>query len=258
MSLLFFKLTVTPLLLLAASVASRRWGEAIGGFLVGLPLTSGPVSIFLALEHGPAFAAQATSGSLAATAAQAAFCVAYCWLAEFGWALALAAACAIFAVAASLLQASGLSQAGLFVVAILALALALSVTPRHAVTSGNPDLPWWDLPARMALITALVVGVTLVAPYVGPGASGVLASIPFMAVILTTFAHRRVGHAAAQQVMRGMAAGLFGFAVFFFVLSVTLTRLGIVAAYASAILGALLAQALSLRHMRRPIAQLGE
>jgi predicted alpha/beta hydrolase len=77
MDLLVFKLVVTPLLLLAASFASRRWGEAIGGFLVGLPLTSGPISVFLAVEHGPAFAAHATSGSLAATAAQAGFCVAY-------------------------------------------------------------------------------------------------------------------------------------------------------------------------------------
>jgi hypothetical protein len=257
-SLLLFKLTVTPLLLLAASVSSRRWGEAIGGFLVGLPLTSAPISVFLALEHGPAFAARATSGSLAATAAQAAFCVGYCWLAEFGWPLALAAACAVFAVAASLLEASGLPQSGLFVVAIVALVLAARLTPRHAVITGSLELPWWDLPARMALITALVVGVTLLAPSVGPGVSGVLASIPFMAIILATFAHRSIGHAAAQQVMRGMVAGLFGFAVFFYVLSLTLTRLDIVPAYTSAILGALLAQALSLHHMRRPIGQLGE
>ena len=66
MDLLLFKLVFTPLLLLAASLAARRWGEAVGGLLVGLPLTSGSVSVFLALEHGPAFAAQATAGSLVA------------------------------------------------------------------------------------------------------------------------------------------------------------------------------------------------
>ncbi|MBC8728149.1 hypothetical protein [Paraburkholderia sp. UCT2] len=32
---LVFKLLVTPLLLLTASLAGRRWGDAIGGLLVG-------------------------------------------------------------------------------------------------------------------------------------------------------------------------------------------------------------------------------
>lgn len=84
MDLLAFKLVATPLLLLAASLAVRRWGESAGGFIVGLPLTSGPISLFLALERGPAFAQQATAGSLAATAAQAAFGLAYCALAPHG------------------------------------------------------------------------------------------------------------------------------------------------------------------------------
>ncbi|MGF6854587.1 hypothetical protein [Paraburkholderia sp. CI3] len=93
---LVFKLLVTPLLLLTASLAGRRWGDAIGGLLVGMPLTSGPISVFPALEHGPAFAAQATGGSLVATAAQAAFCIAYCRLAILGWPTALAGASRYF------------------------------------------------------------------------------------------------------------------------------------------------------------------
>jgi hypothetical protein len=47
---LALKLTVTPLLILAASLASRRWGEAVAGWFVGLPLTSAPVCFFLALD----------------------------------------------------------------------------------------------------------------------------------------------------------------------------------------------------------------
>jgi hypothetical protein len=80
MSLVLFKLVISPLLLAVASLATRRWGAAVGGFLVGLPLTSGPVSVFLALEGGPTFAVQATAGSLAATAGQAGFCLAYAGL----------------------------------------------------------------------------------------------------------------------------------------------------------------------------------
>ncbi|MFP6562464.1 hypothetical protein WJ542_29805 [Paraburkholderia sp. B3] len=253
MDLLVFKLVVTPLLLLAASLAVRRWGEAVGGLLVGLPLTSGPISVFLALEHGPAFAAQATAGSLVATAAQAAFCLAYCRLAIRGWSVALAGACATFAVVAILLQRSALPETGLFAVAILAAALALSLIPHKAGKSGRLDPPWWDLPSRMVLIATLVVSVTMIASYVGPEASGVLASFPFMAIILAVFAHRMIGQAAAQQLMRGMVAGLLGFAAFFYVLSLALPRVNLPVAYGSAILCTLVIQAVSFYRMRVPV-----
>ncbi|WP_322013709.1 hypothetical protein [Paraburkholderia sp. J12] len=252
MDLLVFKLVVTPLLLLAATLASRRWGETIGGLLVGLPLTSGPISVFLALEHGPAFAAQATAGSLVATVAQAAFCFVYCRLAPFGWPHALIGACATFTGVAALLQWSALQQTGLFLVAILAIALALGLMPRNTARTGILAAPRWDLPARMALIACLVVGVTLIAPYVGPRVSGVLASFPFMAIILVIFAHRMAGPAAAQQVMRGMVAGLLSFAAFFYVLSLTLIRLNMLIAYGIAMLCALALQALSFYRMHIP------
>lgn len=255
MDLLVFKLIVTPLLLLAASIAVRRWGEAIGGFLVGLPLTSGPVSVFLALEHGPVFATQATSGSLTATAAQTGFCLAYCRLAHLGWPVALGGACTAFAVVASTLQWSGITQTSLFIAAIVAMMLVLHLTPKEAVASSKLASPWWDLPARMILIAGLVVGVTLIAPYIGPGVSGVLASFPFIATILAVFAHRMIGDIAAQQVLRGMVSGLLGFAVFFYVLSLTLTRATLFVAYSTAVVCALTVQAFAFYRMRRPHIQ---
>src|SRR5918992_1631966 len=62
---LVLKLVLTPLLIAAASLAGRRWGPAVSGWFVGLPLTSGPIAFFLALEHGVAFAAAAAVGALA-------------------------------------------------------------------------------------------------------------------------------------------------------------------------------------------------
>ena len=52
-------------LIRAASLAGRRWGESVSGWLPGLPLTSGPVCLFLALEQGPRIRAASTLGSLA-------------------------------------------------------------------------------------------------------------------------------------------------------------------------------------------------
>jgi hypothetical protein len=254
MDLLIVKLALTPTLLLAASLVVRRWGEAVGGFMVGLPLTSGPVSVFLALEHGPAFAAQATAGSLVATIAQAAFCVVYCRLARRGWPTALAGACATFAAVAGFLQWIAPPETLLMLVAVLSTALALNLVPNVVARTARFDPPWWDLPSRMVLITGLVVGVTLLADYVGARASGVLASFPFLVIILTVFAHRMNGPLAAQQVIRGMLTGLLGFASFFYVLSLTLTRWDLYSAYGAAILCTLAIQAFSLYRMRLPVA----
>jgi hypothetical protein len=72
---LAIKLVGTPLVVLSASPAARRWGDAVGGCLVGLRLTSAPVSVFLAIEQGPSFAAQVANGWIAAVVSQAAFCL---------------------------------------------------------------------------------------------------------------------------------------------------------------------------------------
>jgi hypothetical protein len=37
------KLVLTPLLVAMASLAGRRWGPLLSGWLVALPLTSGPI-----------------------------------------------------------------------------------------------------------------------------------------------------------------------------------------------------------------------
>lgn len=250
MDLLAFKVMASPILLLAASLAARRWGETVGGLLVGLPLTSGPISLFLALEHGASFAADATHGSLGATAAQAAFALAYSACASRGVIAALSAACAAFAIAASLLQWSALNQTGLFVVAVLSTWLALHFIPRDAAGAAPAASPWWDLPARMIVIGALVVTVTNSAPLLGPAVSGTLASFPFMGVILAVFVHRSGGGLAARRVMRGMVAGLLSFATFFYTLGVLLLDTSMPAAYAGATASALLVQAVTFRWMK--------
>jgi hypothetical protein len=118
---LVLKLVVTPLLIAAASLAGRRWGQAVGGWLVGLPLTSGPVAFFLALDHGVAFAAAAASGSLAGAVAEAGFGLAYAWSARRGWPAALAAACVVFALIAAALQRAAAGLVGLTALALVAL-----------------------------------------------------------------------------------------------------------------------------------------
>ncbi len=55
MELLVIKLALTPLLMGIVSMASRRWGSTVGGVLAGLPLTAGPITIYLTIEQGRDF-----------------------------------------------------------------------------------------------------------------------------------------------------------------------------------------------------------
>ncbi|RMT52750.1 Permease of the major facilitator superfamily, partial [Pseudomonas coronafaciens pv. atropurpurea] len=54
MTAFYLKLLITPALMLAISLAARRWGTGVAGLLSGLPMTSALVMLFLSLEQGTA------------------------------------------------------------------------------------------------------------------------------------------------------------------------------------------------------------
>ncbi len=258
MNSLTLKLILTPVLIGAASLAGRRWGPVVSGWLVGLPLTSGPVILFLALSHGAAFAAAAATGTLTGSISQAAFCLTYGWLAlRYGWLLTVLASCLIFATTTAALQYLTLPLAPLFLLVIAALVGALHLMPgdhsRSPTATGTP--PHWDIPARMVGATAFVLLLTGIAPTLGPRLAGLLAPFPLYATILAVFAHRLQGATSATSVLRGLLLGLFSFASFFLVLAALLEPAGIGPAFASAVVVALAFQAGALWRMHRTSRQ---
>ncbi len=251
---LTLKLVVTPALIGAATLAGRRWGQSIGGWLVGLPLTTGPVAFFIALDHGESFATSAVVGSLAGAVAEVAFSLAYGWSAlRRSWPMALLAGTAAYAVVAALVQGLALGPVALFALVIGALVVTLRLMPRGAPGAAPVVAPRWDLPARMVLATTVVLVLTALAPRLGAQWSGLLATYPLFAAILTAFGHRQEGAGAAIGVLRGLLFGLFSFAGFCLVLALGLVPLGIAGAFAAAIAVALLAQGVSLWRLRSPL-----
>ena len=242
---LLLKLTLTPLLIGAASLAGRRWGPAVSGWFVGLPLTSGPIALFLALEHGAGFAAAAAVGALAGALAEVAFCLAYAATARRGWPMAIVAASVAFAVVAGALQPVALSLAVTAVGVYVALTGAVLIVPRPPQVAATRRPPAWDLPARMAIATTIVLLITGAATALGARLSGVLATFPAYAAILAIFAHRESA-SAATAVLRGLLLGLFGFAGFFVVLAALLEQLGVGIAFVLASAATLAIQAASL------------
>ena len=250
MSLLAIKLVATPLVILIATLAARRWGDTIGGWLVGLPLVSGPLSVYLAIEQGPDFAADAAAGSMSGVVAQAGFCLGYAALAERGWPLACLAGALSYIVVAAAMIAAAPPPVAIFLAACAALTIALVILPKGEPPRVETRLAAWELPARMAVTTALVVGVTSVARALGPQPSAIVASFPLVSASLAVFAQIGQGPRSGVAVMRGMAGALYGFALFFLVAGFALTRMPLFPAFALSTAGALSAQGLSLRMMR--------
>jgi hypothetical protein len=217
------KLVVTPLLIGGASLAGRRWGDQLGGWLVALPLTSGPVAFLLATDHGVDFAATAAVGMLAGTISQVVFALAYRGLARRGRMPALVGGLLGFAVstlALSWLQWPALATFALVVSASL---LIRRTTPRQPGSSGTP--PRWDLPARMLVATGVVVAITAAAPVIGPRLAGLLSPLPVFGIVLALFSHQAHGPTAAVGVLDGLVVGLLAPAVFFVAVAVGLPPL---------------------------------
>ena len=148
MATLALKLTLTPLLIAIASFAQRRWGAALGGLIAGLPLTSAPVSVFLAVDHGSAFAARSAIGMLFGTVAMSAFCAAYVIIARHSaWLLSSVlalAACALATFAASLVPQNLALAAAITCPALLALIAFIGrPAPLRCHPLGGTHQPGW-------------------------------------------------------------------------------------------------------------------
>lgn len=248
---LVLKIALTPILIAVATVVGRRWGPGVGGWLVGLPLTSAPVALFLALDHGTGFAAAAAAGSLVGAAAEAGFCTGYVLGAGMGWIGGFAGGTVGFLVASALLlPATALPLVPLALLVALVLFVSVRLLPRDDVVRAGVVAPRWDLGVRMVVGAVLVVAITALAPFLGPHMSGIAAAFPVFATVLTVFAHRAEGLDSARQVLRGLLVGLFAFGAFFVVLGSTIEPDGIAVSFLLATAAALLVQAISVRLVR--------
>jgi hypothetical protein len=238
--ILVLKLVVTPLLIVVATLVARRWGPGVGGWLAGFPLTSAPVSVFLALEQGPDFAAGAAVGTLLGLTALAVFCLVYGRAARHvGWARSAAAGLGAFGACLAALGTVAEPLPAAFALVCVTLGLVAALLPVTTTGRSNVKPPAWDLPLRMVVATTVVLLVTAAARHLGPMVSGLLTPVPVFLLVLAVFAQRSQGPDASVRVLRGGVMGSFAFAVFFLVVGALLGRLGIGATYVLASLATL-------------------
>ena len=247
-----FKLLLTPLLIGLVSLAGRRWGPVVSGWLVGLPLTSGPVALFIALELGNAFAATAAQGTLIGLLSLVAFCLTYSWLSfRLNWLGSMLISWGAFLVVTFVLQYIVIPLPVAFITVLGSLVLTLKLLPNNTDQIVSVKPAKWDTSLRMIVATAFVFVLTGFANLLGPRLSGLLAPFPIYATILAVFTHRVQGASSARRLLRGLITGVFSFAVFFLVIAQFVVPLGILFAFSLATLFALVLHGTSLYLLRK-------
>lgn len=239
MPLIAFKLLITPVMICSVYFAGRRWGAVVSGFLIGLPLTSGPISLILAYQYSAEFAARAAIGNLAGQISICCFCLAYYYAARsLRWLVSTCVAISSFVMATYLLHglAWGLSTA--FCTLMAAIALTAKFMPQQEVGRKPVAPPWWDLPARIVIAICFMLVLTSLAGELGPELSGLITPFPIFAIVFAAFTQTHQGAAATGNLLRGIVLSSVGYAVFFLTVGEGLARFGIAWTY---LLAALLA-----------------
>jgi hypothetical protein len=246
-TLLAAKVLLSPLCVVAVSLAGRRWGVAAAGVLGGLPVVAGPILLVETLLHGRGFGADAAAGTLLGLAALTAFVVVYGRIAATarpvpsvlcGWTAFLLGIAALNLIhpppAVSLILVAFCFALGLRL---------LPPTPSALPPAAAP--PWWDLPARALAALGLVLALTAASGALGPHLSGLLAPFPVITSVLAVFTHAHGGVAQVGVLLRNFLFGFYGFAAFCFVLAVALPALSTAAAFGLGIAAALATQAMT-------------
>jgi hypothetical protein len=208
-------LIAVPLLVALASVVSRRYGHGRGGLVAGLPLTSGPLSVALAIDHGAGFAGRAAIGSLLGIAAATLAYAAYGVAAPRGIGVALPMMLATFAgtITLELLLPRSLGTG-------VALSVGAALVATRLLRQGSVDAaapPALGVVPRVAAALLVVAVVTTTAARLGALLAGALTPLPVVTGVLTVFAHHEQGPRAAAVVLGGATRGTYAFAAFFVV-----------------------------------------
>jgi hypothetical protein len=217
---LLLKVTLAPALVVLVTLASRRWGDTIGGIVIAVPIVAGPILLILGLDHGTAFVHRAAAAALLGIVAVGAFCIVCGRTLRLGWGVALALGWLAYGLVTAALAGVGPTVWIGLLAALAAIGAArwLMGAPSSDV-SERAEPPSWDLPARAAVTVGLVLALTSSASAWGPSVSGLLTPFPVATSVVVAFTLALSGRDAAIRTLRGYVTGLPGFAAFFVVVA---------------------------------------
>lgn len=252
MSLFLLKLILTPIIIGVTTLVGRKWGATVSGWLVGLPLTSGPIVFFIALSHDLEFTFQTILGIISGGFSLVAYILVYVWVAKkSNWLLALTASILTFIVFTLVLQNVSFSFLPLFISVLITIFVGFRLMPVYQATQAVVQENKWDVPLRILIGTSFIILITAIAPSIGAKLSGLISTVPLFVSILTVFTHYHQGRDAAINVLRGLMYGLFAFASFYFTLGSLILNSSLAFAFGIAIVVTLLTQGLTLQMLKQ-------
>src|SRR5947207_10660796 len=208
------RMLVTAVFLVGATAVAERAGPLVGGLVATLPISAGPVYVFLALEHDADFLAASALASLVANAVTGLFALVYILIAQVrGAVVSLAAALGFWLLTIFTARSFHWTLAGALALNAAAYLIALPAARRFRSAQFRPPARRWHDPLlRACLVAALVATVVGISARVGPTLTGMLAVFPIVLTSLILIFHPRIGGPPTAAILANTLPGLVGFA----------------------------------------------
>lgn len=251
MSLLLVKILLSTLLVAAATLVQRRYGHRASGFLVGLPITTAPYLLLVAIEHGTQFTVHSAQGVLQGQIALVLFIVGYGHAPQaWPWWLTLSSVTALCLLGTILVSAHLFPPLLTFAVLVMIWLGAVKTWPTTSDEIYRVEHASWELPARLAVTLTILVGLTGIAPRLGATLAGGLATLPVISLVLCGATHRRFGAMGPRQFLRGLLISLPGSTCFSLVVALLAPHFNRYVALAAALALTLAVAGWQARHLR--------
>lgn len=227
--MLLLKMAIAAAIVVGCSMLAERSGPLVAAMIATLPISAGPVYVFLALDHDAAFISGGALGSMSSNIANAALSVVYVLLAQrFGTLVSLGSGLLAWLAGVTLLRELAPPVLVMFGLTLVIFPAAHRLFRPYL--SARPDKPpgrlWYVIPLRAAAVATLAGTVTALSAKVGPAWSGVLAALPLVLSSLVAILQPRIGGPASAAVIANSALGLMGFGLALGLVHLTAVPLG--------------------------------
>lgn len=208
------RMTAVAVFIVVVALISERTGPFFGAMVASLPVYTGPVYVFLALDHPPEFLERVTTASVAAFAVTPIYLLMYGLMAHArkSMLLSLAAGSAAWLACAVFVQLYdwSLPEAFLFAVPIFGASILLAPRFTDAAPQKAGARSWADLIVRVLLVTIVVGIVNALSPFVPSQLTGILSIMPTVTTSLILVLHNRIGGPATAALLAHSIGGMFG------------------------------------------------
>lgn len=211
MSLLLVKILLSTGLVAAATLVQRHYGHRASGFLVGLPITTAPYLLLVAIQHGSQFTIHSAQGVLQGQIALLLFLISYARApVTWPWWLTLSSSTSLCLLATILISQHLFPPPLTFGVLVLSWLATFKLWPATSAERAQVVQARWELPTRLLVTLLILVGLTQIAPHLGASLAGGLATLPVISIVLCAATHRSFGPGGPLQFLRGLLLSLPG------------------------------------------------